>query len=456
MKKFFAFAIATVALTVGCQKIQELVKPGTEPVDDTNPVEIQFTTNVVNVETKANGAVTEFGDAHTLYIYGLNADTEGVKEITNEPAKSTAKAADGVATSVTWADPTKTFFYNGTVDKYDFYGYYIDDAVKTAEPTKDNAYTFDVTITGQQDLLLAKADKAADFAAGTYTGITADDAYSAKTARAGLKPNLKFEHQLSQFTFSVRNHGNTELTLKAVSLEAVCEGTMVVAGNQSLTAKTTKKYLDLPMTDLNLVKKDDIPAGEDGFKNLDGSIMAFPAKTYTAKFYMTQTGMGEGAVRAVTVPVTITNSADVLTALGVDAANDPGALKGYAYNLQVTVYSLADIQITASLAKWTPGAVQILDTEDKEVGATEAEVVKLTLASTYSVPAEGITFTVDAGSVDYEVSIPTEAASWITRTDGTYEFTVAPNNAAGASARSAAITFTAGSESVTLTVNQEA
>lgn len=456
MKKIFLFAIAAVGMTVGCQKIQDiLVNPNEKPVDDNSPVEIKFTTNVANVETKANGPVTAFGATHILYVYGLNTTTPGTKEITNAPATSTAAESENGATMAALT-LDKTYFYNGTDDKYDFYGYYVDDAV-TGTPTPSATYELPVTITGQQDILLAKA-------LGSESGIT--DAYSAKTARAEKHPNLKFEHQLAQFNFNVRNCGTYDITLKGAALNAVNVGTLTVAGtSQGLVAGSAK--VDLPVaeteTPLVTVVKNDVYDKETtgyNFTSVGSPVMVFPQSQYSVVLYLYQTGMDSNKVRKVTVPVNIVN----------DGSLGEGALKGYAYDLNITVYSLEQITVTASLVAWKEGKSFEFDTETGN-GDSDAEVdwnptpapAALTIdPTTKDVAFGGEEFNVTA-SKEASVTIPAEA-TWITCTPlvgTTFEFTVASNAKAEANGyvsveRTVDVEFKSGEETVKLTVTQAA
>ncbi len=397
MKKIFLFAIAAVTMTVGCQKLQEIINPNHQhQIDDDSPVAIEFTTNVASVETrvktKAEGSVTVLGDAHTLYIYGINSATGAPKSIYNKEAKTSVKEGNGSA-ALEWADGS-TQFYNGTTDTYDFYGYYVDDATVTTAFSETN-FQSEITITGQQDILLAKANKTTDVAGKTDksgTPIDADDAYSAMTARAGVKPNLNFEHQLTQFTFAVRNLGTSKIYLKSVALNTVDKGTLTVIDDtdnsltQGLTALTgTAVDLTLPMDQVELA------ANSNDYTNVGTyfgssftrtSVMAFPEQTYKAVLYLSQDGMEAGKARKVTVPVTVTD----------------GAKKGTSYELKITVYSLEEVQITASLTPWVDGAPQEIDTEDV-TGGTDEEV---TFPEGLSAKMVGNT----ANSITYEVNIP--------------------------------------------------
>lgn len=448
MKKFFLFAASAVALTVSCQKLQELVNPGTEPVDDTNPVEIQFTTNVVNVETKANGAVTAFDGSHTLYIYGLNVtDPDNVDaEIVNSPANSTAsESQDGETTAELTL--TKSYFYKGTVDKYDFYGYYVDDAV-TGTPNPDaTTYELPITITGQQDILLAKTYKDADVNGKTYTDgteVQSTEAYSAKTARAGVVPNLKFEHQLSQFSFEIRNQGQSEIELRGLSLETIAEGTLTVAVNQNLAVSTTatKTALPVPMdTKIILPKKGEngdafvkVGKAETDDDIAQTNIMVFPTATHTVKMTLYQSG----TLRTVAIPLTLYQESGVYTAKA-----------GESYNVQITVYSLNEISMTASLVEWKTVELDVIDTEnlpqdDSENSSDDYDYVlsvnkeKVELSKEEQSEATVVVTKLDST----DTVTATEEADWldVTEENGTYTLTANSANETGAS-RTATITF---------------
>ena len=460
MKKIFAFAIAAVTMTVGCQKIQELVNPDRNQTsfDDNEPVEITFNTNVVNVETKANGSVTTFDPAkHTLYVYGLNTTNNGVKEITNAPATTNAGATPSSLTL------DKPYFYNGTDDQYDFYGYYVDDAADPATVAAD--YTLPVTITGQQDILLAKA-------LGEDSGT--NGAYSAKTARASIVPNLQFEHQMSQFSFKVRNCGSYDITLKGLSLNTINKGTLTVAGDSqglvALTGDANKADIEVSTTEQSLAKVD--KSDPANYTAIGQPIMVFSENAYTVILYLWQTGMEANKVRKVTVPVTITNSEEDLIDAGYQAGDTPGALKGYAYEINVTVYSLEEISVTASIVGWKTGDTFVFDTEDN-TGDQETDVdwpvtptptpttpVFAATAVAEEIAADATTFTVnvtlDGDAPETEEGITVDAGELADPVfnAGTYTFTVSPNE--GAEDVVYNVTFTYGTQEETVTVTHRA
>ena len=481
MKKIFAFAIAAVTMTVGCQKIQELVNPDrNQPsFDDNEPVEITFNTNVVNVETKA--ALSELTNEQTLYIYGLNttqfADGEtptDLKEIINAPATSVLQAGNEVAGSsaaITWVGDDVHYYYRGTNDTYDFYGYYVGEAVDGNPVPDDETYELPVTITGQEDILLAKA-LGADAKDEQNQSITG--AYSAMTARAGVVPTLQFEHMLSQFTFKVINGGKTGMTLKGIGINTVNKGTLTVAGDEAglepSTVNTDKDDLLLPgVNDKVLAGKTvNQETQEEVLSTVEfasQSIMAFPGQaTYTVNLYLYQEGaVTEGKVRKVSIPVTITN----------------GAVAGSSYELTITIYSLEEVTLEATLVGWKTGSSIAIDSEADdntnvgEGGIDEDEVtwpvnptptpttpVFVATAQNTEITADETRFTVNVtldGEAPETADGITVNAGGLTTPEfnaGVYTFTVDANG--GTEDVEYTVTFTYGTQEQTVTVTHKA
>ena len=483
MKKIFAFAIAAVTMTVGCQKIQELVNPDRNQTsfDDNEPVEITFNTNVVNVETKA--ALTALTESETLYIYGLNTtqfeegkEPTDLKQIINAPATSVLQAgsegAAGSSADITWVGDNVHYYYRGTNDTYDFYGYYVGTAVEGTPDPDETTYELPVTITGQEDILLAEA-LGADAKDDEDQSITG--AYSAMTARAGVVPTLQFEHQLSQFTFKVINGGKTDMTLKGISINTVNKGVLTVAGDDAgLTAGTSTEDLFLPgVNDAPLTGKvvdEDTQAETLTEVEFEGqSIMAFPGQdTYTVNLYLHQdNAVEEGKVRMVSIPVKITN----------------GAQPGSSYELTITIYSLEEVTLKATLVGWKPGTSITIDSEDTtnndnvdgEIGEgeigwddesnkpetpTPTTPVFAATAVLEEIAADATTFTVnvtlDGVAPETEEGITVEAGALAAPefNAGTYTFTVSANE--GAEDVVYNVTFTYGTQEETVTVTHRA
>lgn len=387
MKKIFAFAIAAVTMTVGCQKIQELIRPGNGPVDDDSPVEIQFTTNVATVETKGSGSIDNqtggAGDLNTLankkvYIYGFNNSKPGEQELDN------VEATVGTETDGKYPLDLGSHFYNGVTDTYDFYGYYVDDAV-TGTPAPDENYQLDVTIDGTQDILLAEADMNITVPDGATW--TAEDLFSAKTARAGVVPNLVFEHALARYYFDIQNKGSYTMNLESLSISSLTKGkltvvskaasaegeTGIVQGLKATTGDNANLFLELPEGGVKLWGTNDSEEADysSDAVSLAGEVMTFAkydaagtqdAAVTTANqvtVVLTQGGM-TGKKRVITMPL------NVETELGTDNIKN-GTVAGYQYKVSIIVYSLEEVHITATVAPWKDGANLELN-PDQETG----------------------------------------------------------------------------------------
>lgn len=356
MRLLIGAAMATMA-TVGCQKLQGIFGQDTEPVDDGAPVKITFNTNVLNVETKANGSVTEFTNDHKLYVYGIKSDGTVLMnnvEATAAGVTAPVQGTGGVQKSLVITSGY-AYFYTGTKDEYSFYGYYVDDAAGTDPAPDPTSYTLPVTITGDQDILLAKADPEKDcegndkvyYKAVPEEGKINDPVYSAWSARRGVVPTLKFEHQLSQFTFTVKNSGGIDVTLEGITINTTNQGTLTVVGADPNLAHADNAKADLPlkMDALALTAKGDYKqvqytAGESKFNS---SMMVFPGVTNTLVLTLKQEK--QNGLRTVSIPITQATE------------------KGYSYEVQITVYSMEEVAINVTLAEWETGQAIPIDTE---------------------------------------------------------------------------------------------
>ena len=274
MKKFFFFAATAVALTVACQK--------NEVADDVNPVAIQFNTNVATVVTKGAGQIEDLTEASALYVYCLN---------TTRPTQQTQKNVEATVNAnkeVVFAGGA-TYFYAGTYDKYEFYGYYVDDAA-TGTPDADT-YKLDVTIDGTQDILYATTDPRKDIEGNAVvTDAKLDRVYSAWSARNGVKPQLVFDHALTQFKFKVQNSGSQKLTLKAIQVTSPKEGVFTVAGaEQGLVVKAGAEAKALNLVSTTLTNGLELD-GHSAVTSVDGEIMVYAGQENKVMLTLWQIG----------------------------------------------------------------------------------------------------------------------------------------------------------------------
>lgn len=375
MKKTLMFAAAAaVVAAAGCQKFRGQVGDGPDPLDDGRPVKIEFSSNVVNVSTKAS--LTGLNDTHDLYIYGLNRSKPGVGEIVNAKAHM-AKPADA---GEVWAlsDGTlkfadnRTFFYNGTRDRYEFYGYYVADAA--AVPEKLTDYSLDVTIDGTQDILLAKAYPEDDITGPTVNTDQVkgtDDVYSAWSTRRGVVPKLVFNHALAQYTFEVKNSGMQAVVLQSLEVTSKTNGVLSVI-DQTLTIKEGDTDTKLSLDSKTFVAggavldpKGDGPEDDvkvDGVRleklqnapvELDGEIMTFAGQDNNVVLKLVQKGMKDGQYRQITMPISLDEVAN----------HGPKTMPGYSYLVSIVIYSLEEIGMDITLIDWKDGGTISLDQE---------------------------------------------------------------------------------------------
>lgn len=344
MKKILLFAIAAATMAVGCQKIQSLVNPDNTPVDENNPVEIKFSASNAVVETKA--AVSTLAGID-LYVYGLNQDNPGKREIPGVQATYTSDTEYLALTD-------GPYFYNNNTDRYHFYGYHLGGI----DATVGTDYTATVTIDGSNDILLAQAES------DMNTDPTGD-VYNAKNARLDnpVYPHLEFKHALAQFTFGAVNLGNTTMTLSGIKVNTPTAGTVTVAGTaQGVDATGTASDIAVTMTAAELAPGKEPEAGVN-YPTVNATpVMVFPDSAYDFYFTLTQ-----GTVTR-TLKVTLDQTAQQVTA-------------GHSYAINIKLYSLEEIKITASLKDWeyksytveTDSAEEVVEPEDDENGDDNGE-----------------------------------------------------------------------------------
>ena len=306
------------------------------------------------------------------------------------------------------------YFYDDEHRRYEFYGYYADDAwLGPAMRTKDNqtdsltnngnkvpipeisesGITLPVKINGSQDLLLARTSKDLD---NDDAKLNLSRLYSAYSARRGVVPNLIFEHQLARFNIYVRvgDDQAEHLTLSTLAIETYTEGTLHIAN--------TEQYGNPPYLEVNREGERPFLGVWDGtfgaaHKQLDssipaegsryqlplvtrsgwvdsevGTIMVMPGEEmYKIRVGLRQAGYKDGQEF---LNEFVFSFDDLLLPSqdpkGSGGTPDPEVLDtkaepGHQYDLNVVVYGVQKMNITASLSEWADGGSFIVD-EDKE------------------------------------------------------------------------------------------
>lgn len=327
----FGIGIASFVL-VSCRQAGSVVTPADEDVER---VPVCFSTNVVAASsTKGGGSVTEWDQNQLLYIFGVERNDNGsfgTVLIDNVAANAPASGTDG---AIEVYDPAYQaqnipFYYDYTA-KYDFFGYYVNDAFIPGEevPVFDgNVLTLPIKIDGTQDILLAYANRNA----AATEAISADRLYSAYGVRKGnIQPMLQFEHQLSRFEFNIiAGSSGDPLYLNSLSVSSRTEALLTIAGGTpGLTPSGAVSMLALTNRGEALE-----PYLVNGSHTIGESIMVMPGATdYELSFVLEQSGI----VVPQTLPFSIPG----------------GTEKGISYVINLTVYNLESVKIDVTLTPW--------------------------------------------------------------------------------------------------------
>lgn len=244
MKKQFFYAVMALAVMSSCSKDNDPGNGNPEENNDKAVIALGVDVPTATVSTRGTGSVGDVaGDQNTwnsqkLYIYmvdratGLEAEegADGAKTkiLNNDVLQFRAPKADAqdkgsIRIYKSYTEDTDNgviqYKYYPTNGQYTFYGYHIDDAENaTPNITATEKKVTGVTINGTQDLLAAKtidmtandAQTDGSFYKDIATTLTTEWSelmnyqFGARTARKGIVPVLKFEHQLARLKFFVR------------------------------------------------------------------------------------------------------------------------------------------------------------------------------------------------------------------------------------------------------------
>lgn len=465
MKKIYFLAAAVAAfLAVSCAKEKEKQAPAPQaPVeevdDDTTPMPVLFGSQLNNVvETKAAVDGWVATPARTLWILGFETGRGGapIKAypaandqvsifIPNIAAVAPTTGANSDRSPINVYNPaanteTEPYYYAEGLH-YNFWGYYVDDAVNgtpavVVNSTPGDEYntvssvTLDLTVDGTHDIMRAETNKDADLAARTDFEkplANTERFYSSYTARRGVNPNLVFSHELSRFVFKIIKGGNVaseKIAIAGLTFETFTNGTLTIVGaptetqvadwNGTAFVNNTEKVQDLyfvptgdrsyiPLCDaagnaIALANAQDItdqanihPTGE--YVQLGESVLAFPGQSlYRFKLALAQDG--------VTAGVPVQDLEIDLTKLKKDgnlvAATEQFAKPGRQYEVKLIVYGVEEVVVTVSLTDWVEAGEVVIDPDEDEEDTRAAVTLEpasaiadqeLAVAGTYQIPA---------------------------------------------------------------------
>ena len=365
MKKFFVFAIAAATMAVGCQKIQDLVRPGNDNVteDEYAAYPVTFGTNVATVSTKAaienvNGLAQD-----SIFVYGINNED---KELLVEKYK--------IETPLATENQIENVYYGANKETYSFYGYYAGD-LKTTPTYADGVITVPVAITGQEDLMIGLTNKNTDLTNKPDNGKTVDiaDLYSAKSARRGVKPNLVFNHQLVRFDFNFTDgseldpDGEESVWIEKLDITTVAAGNLVITHDATnptgaLVATGAESTLSLGMLNTEWTDTENawtplVKFGKDG-QNLAtgaGTIMVMPKadgeeQSYAVKLHLKQTGANAVAVQDLTLAMSGTDKFEA----------------GKKYVVNIKVYGMQAVIVDVTVNDWVNGGSFEYDPDEND------------------------------------------------------------------------------------------
>lgn len=449
-KNLMLLAAGTLAMA-SCLR-QNTWNPYTDD-DDLNsnaPVPVKMRTNLPSssVSTKAQGALDNWNGNQEIFVYAIAREGENAAASLDRPLDF---AGDGILINNVKAysnphavetpgdkqeielyyredtTPMELFYYDED-RRYEFFGYYVDDAATSLDPETgtpkpvvgENAITLPVTIDGSQDLMLATAHKADD---NLGIGINENRMYSAYSARKGIHPNLQFDHQLARFDvrvqsgdFKTKPEVSAKLTLTKVTVDSHYDGTLYIANKDYNTNapylkvdESTSKPLDIwrpnpegVLSPLDETHNFKLVEGEGESMTaplLDaGTVMVMPGQQkYNIYIGMTQEEYSEGMVE-------YTSEIDFSHVIPTEGLEpDTEAVAGHQYYVDVVVYGLQGIEVMVSMTKWQEAGSFILD-RDREVEILiDEDKLKLDFLTLEDTP-----ITIGA------TTFPNEAASGIT------------------------------------------
>ena len=273
---------------------------------------------------------------------------------------------------------------------HDFWAYRLDDCVNNTATgdyaiSEDGKQAYvDFVMNGTQDIMTAKAEPSADQIAAVG-GDNVNRFFSAWTARKGVIPNLKFQHELTRLKFFVKA-GNEQaadpesgITVEGVKVLSKNTGRLIVAytsdqeiidriifGEDNPDTKEVENsdYLVLkerlaganePLTALTpqLVTIDYAPIGE--------ALLVAPQDEYELVVTISQNLNFGGEL---TSQKTYT---DIKTVIKPHGGNTISTFsKGNSYKVKVTLYGLQEIKVTTELTPWVDGEeVELIPEEDE-------------------------------------------------------------------------------------------
>ena len=362
MKKLFFYAMLALGMTAACQKPD--VEVENPDLDDNSPVEVVFGVKAPSITVTKTKAAVDDWNSETVYVYGFDSTNDflinGVAANVGKVTDTNGAEAD--KSTLTFANDKKFYYQVDAV--YDFYAYYTG---KQGPETVSADLKAEVEIDGSQDVMLAKTNKEED-AKAVIEGKTLNEEriYSAYAARRGVHPTLVFDHMLSRFEFKVVK-GQTPSTadhtaavnVTGIEIESYNKGTLDIKAH-TFTATGEKTALKSVITGTNAAYTPTEDA--DDSKGVISDLMVFPGEsTMTLKVSLAPAKADDPNLKDIVIdPMEVT--LDAAKIAGTSGAKFEAGKK---YTVTITVYSLEEVQVSASLTEWVEGGSTLYDPDEE-------------------------------------------------------------------------------------------
>lgn len=380
MKKMFFFAAVAGVAFASCTKDVDV--PVNNVVNDEEAIVFQLgnplSVSVTRGQGGVGGTVDEGnawnGEALNVYMFEEGTmnlaqnETTGVSYFENAEVTAPVGLASDVATDVRGPQ------YFPSSGDFDFFAYHGDDAVFETPVPNGNAYTVPVTIDGTQDLMVAKAALNGDDEqiianydqAHPDKTFDRDHIYSAYAARRGVNPRLTFKHLLSRFVFQavISNIGNDKenLFITGIEVKAPSTGIMTVAAlDENALGVVFDQDNVIPMS----LKSRTVGADGSFTMNPELGEVKLTEGSFDPETNVTRLGESlllPAGADAYTVKISLAqyknglNKAPEVNTIEKDIKLvDKSFEAGYQYKVNITVYGLEDIVLTADLEPWKKG-----------------------------------------------------------------------------------------------------
>lgn len=407
MKKSLFFAFAVAGMLCSCSS-EESIDGGAANVGDVEnselvPIKIGMSSNVI---TRGSGTVggttdeTNVWNGQLIKVFMLKKGTIEAAEtgLSYYTDKDGGKKLfwDEELYAPTGSNSDLAFTVKGDIKYYpsdktlsDFWAYHVDelDATDKAmltepEPNDDNTeISAGITIDGSQDVMVAKAEYD-----GSNPNVPVEKAYSAFAARYGVQPKLVFNHLLTrlQFTAVPGNSLSTaeekqaivekNINVRSIKVRSKRTGKLIVAYTGENVEQLQLEPINENTEMMELKYKSDDAEGTDlvaldtkdwFVDNVDGvrigeALLVAPQNEYSMEIELSQsvqtTESGEVSIETFTTPATIK----------LDSASGIAFEAGHSYNVQISVWGLEKIEITATLTKWEDGGDIPVDPENSD------------------------------------------------------------------------------------------